>query len=149
MKKSDLGVIAFLYLVGFSFLKWTFDLPDAAQTYPLFLVCTLLFLTTLYTVVQLVKYFKTRTVENDIAKNFANFIPGQFFGVVFACIAYLVLMRLIGYYIASLIFLIGCMLFLRVKLTYIAITTVVMVVLVYVVFSWFLKVPLPAGTLLG
>lgn len=147
MKKTDIGVVVFLYAVGLSFLKFTLDLPEGAQAYPLFLIIMLLGLTTLYLVLQLIKLSKTRELIDDLKTSFEGFQPLQFFGVAAACVAFLALIYWAGYYIASLIFMVGTMLFLRVKPLYIVAATAVMMALVYVVFSWFLKVPLPAGEL--
>ena len=147
MKKSDIGLVAFLYAVGLFFLKFTFDLPEGAQAYPLFLITVLLGLTTLYLVVQLVKFVKTRSLEDDFKTSFSGFKPLQFLGVFAACIAFLALIYWAGYYIAATVFLVGTMLFLRVKPLFIVLATIVMMALVYVVFSWFLKVPLPVGAL--
>ncbi len=149
MKKSDFGVIACLYFIGFAFLAMTLQLPEAAQSYPLFLISLLLGLVTLYLITRLVMYARTRTIEDDIKKRFSGFQPKQFFGVCVFGILYLVLMYWAGYYISSILFLVGCMLFLRVKPLYILLATVFLMVLVYCVFSMFLKVPLPAGMLFG
>ena len=48
MKKTDIGVVAFIYAVCLLFLIMTLQLPSAAQTYPLFIIILLAALTTLY-----------------------------------------------------------------------------------------------------
>lgn len=147
MKKSDIGLVLFLYAVSFFFLKFTLDLPEEAQAYPLFLIVMLLGLTTLYIALQLIKYARTKTLINDLKDSFSGFKPVQFFGVLAACITFLALIYWVGYFIGAAIFLIGTMLFLRVKPLFIVLATIVMMLLVYIVFSWFLKVPLPVGEL--
>ena len=71
----------------------------------------------------------------------------QFAFVVAGCLLFLVLMYTVGYYAASAIYLVGSLLFFKVPARWILITLVVLVALVYAVFTLFLKVPLPAGVL--
>ena len=47
MKKTDIGVVAFMYAVCALFLVMTLQLPKAAQTYPLFIIALLAALTTI------------------------------------------------------------------------------------------------------
>ena len=47
MKKTDIGVVAFVYAVALFFLSMTLKLPKPAQAYPLFIIVLLLALTTL------------------------------------------------------------------------------------------------------
>lgn len=147
MKKSDFGVVTVLYvLVGF-FTFMTMDLPDEAQTYPLTLLAALFFLITLYLVIALRKFFRERVVHDDIAVSFAGFLPVQFFGVVLGCILYLVGLMLVGYYVASVIYLGVAMVALGVKKWVAGLSIVVLMAVIWSVFSLFLKVPLPAGIL--
>ena len=62
---------------------------------------------------------------------------------------YLVLMYFCGYYVSTALYLIGSLLFLKVPMKYNLMTVVVMIMMVTVVFSYFLKVPLPTGLLFG
>lgn len=149
MKKSDFAVIAVIYAVGLAFLKMTLDLPDEAQTYPLVLITALLAVNSLYLIRQVSTWMKTRKIENDVAQTFKDFIPMQYFGVVIACVIYLVMMDFTGYYLTTLLYLVGSMLFLRVPKLHIVMTVAVLAVMTYVVFTWFLKVPLPVGTIFG
>ena len=149
MKKSDFPVIAIIYAIGFWFLAMTMDLPEEAQTYPLVLITALLSVNTLYMVRQVISWRKTRVIENDVAKTFSTFIPVQFFGVVAFCVGYLILMDLTGYYLTTFIYLVGSMLFLKVPKLHIAITVAAMALMTFLVFTWFLKVPLPIGTVFG
>ncbi|MDM8086801.1 hypothetical protein QUV44_01055 [Parasutterella secunda] len=76
-------------------------------------------------------------------------MPLQFFGVFVAIGLYLVLMYFCGYYVSTALYLIGSLLFLKVPMKYNLMTVVVMIMMVTVVFSYFLKVPLPTGLLFG
>ncbi|WP_434738524.1 hypothetical protein [Parasutterella secunda] len=80
---------------------------------------------------------------------FHGFLPLQFFGVFVAIGLYLVLMYFCGYYVSTALYLIGSLLFLKVPMKYNLMTVVVMIMMVTVVFSYFLKVPLPTGLLFG
>ena len=42
MKKTDIGVVAFIYAVALFFLSMTLKLPKPAQAYPLFIIVLLL-----------------------------------------------------------------------------------------------------------
>ena len=48
MKKTDIGVVAFIYAVCALFLVMTLRLPAAAQTYPLFIIILLAALTNIF-----------------------------------------------------------------------------------------------------
>ena len=147
MQKSDFSVVSIIYAIGLFFLYQTLALPDDAQTYPLVLICALLFVNTLYLVQSFYKWTQTHRVENDIQIHFKGFLPVQFFTVLGFCALYLVLMHFFGYYISTLIYLVGSLMFLRVPLLHILLTVGVIALMVALVFSMFLKVPLPVGVL--
>jgi hypothetical protein len=58
-------------------------------------------------------------------------------------------MDLTGYYLTTFIYLVASMLFLKVPKLHIAITVAAMALMTFLVFTWFLKVPLPVGTVFG
>ncbi len=149
MKKSDLGVVAVLYGIVIWFTVMTMDFPPEAQTYPLCLLAAIGLLTTLYLVLQIVRWKKTGQVENDMAESFKGFLPVQFFVSFLLCLGYLVAMHFIGYYIASVTYLALGLLFLKVPVKHAGITIVLLMAVIYVVFSMFLRVPLPRGVLFG
>lgn len=153
MTKSNLGVILMIYATSFWFLYMTLQLKSAAQVYPLCLIGGLILLNTLYLIKCIYKSIKTRqegfAFQNDLPEIFKGFQPRQFFFVICACIAYLALLNWTGFYIAGLIYLSGVMLWLNVKPLQICITIAVLGLLVYCVFTEFLKVPLPKGIIFG
>ena len=53
MKKSDLSVVAILYLFVFFFAYQTHQLPEEAQSYPGFLLAVIFILITIYLAVAL------------------------------------------------------------------------------------------------
>lgn len=146
MKKTDIGVVCFMYAVCALFLSMTLKLKPAAQTYPIFIICMLAALTTLY-VFNMIRAAKKEGVTSGINEVFADFLPRQFLPILAMIIAYLVAMYLVGFYISTLIFMIGCLLYLKVPKLHIAISTIVVLGLVYCAFTAFLGVRLPAGLL--
>ena len=145
MKKTDIGVVAFIYAVCALFLVMTLQLPQAAQTYPLFIIILLAALTTLY-VVQMVRGAKKSGVTTGL-EDFEGFLPKQFFPILGMVVLYLVIMYFAGFYIATLAFMVVCLLFLKVPKWQILLSTAVILALVYCAFTLFLKVKLPVGLL--
>lgn len=149
MKKSDIPVVCVIYAIAIAFLIMTLQLPEAAQVYPMVLISALIFVNTLYLIRTFLLFRQNHHVENDYPIVFHGFLPLQFFGVFVAIGLYLVLMYFCGYYVSTALYLIGSLLFLKVPMKYNLMTVVVMIVMVAVVFSYFLKVPLPTGLLFG
>lgn len=148
MKRSDIGVTAFIYAVTLFFLYMTLDLPPDAQTYPLCLIAGLLGLNTLYLLRCLHQLLRSRSgVVNDLPVIFEGFRWKQFSALCLGCILYMVLLQMLGFYLASTLYLMGTLAFLRVPPLHIGLTVLVMGVMIYVVFTLFLKVPLPGGLL--
>ncbi len=145
MKKTDIGVVAFMYGVCAFFLVMTLQLKKAAQAYPLFTIDLLFGLTTLY-LVQMIRGAKKNGVTSGL-EDFKDFLPKQFFPVLVMVIAYLVLMYFTGFYISTVVFMVACLLYLKVPKLHSLITVAAIVALVYCAFTLFLKVKLPAGLL--
>ncbi|WP_337389342.1 tripartite tricarboxylate transporter TctB family protein, partial [Duodenibacillus massiliensis] len=78
---------------------------------------------------------------------FKGFLPKQFIGVIIGIIVYVVLLVTAGYYIATIAYLAGALLFLKVKKQWIVLVIAVLLAVIYPVFTLFLKVPLPKGML--
>ncbi|MBO4301270.1 MAG: tripartite tricarboxylate transporter TctB family protein [Desulfovibrio sp.] len=146
MKKSDIGVIAIMYVICVFFFAMTVKLPEDAQTYPLCLISGLCVLNTLY-LAQCLWKCRRAGFFDDLPQIFNGFLSGQFFMVAFCCLGYLVLMYVAGFYIASLVYLTGVMALLSVPKSHILLTVSLLAVLIYFVFTLFLKVPLPTGIL--
>lgn len=153
MRRSDICVICVVYATCAFFLYQTLQLKASAQIYPLCLIGGLAILNTLYLIRRLVLVFRENagsgSVINDFPEIFKNFQAGQFFFVLGACTAYLVVLPWLGFYLTGLIYLVGVMLWLRVKPLRMTATVVILGALVYGVFTLFLKVPLPKGALFG
>ncbi len=143
MKKTDIGVVAFFYLVSIYFYMQTIKLPESSQTYPRFTVTLVFGLTTLYLVQMIARAVKNGTESG--ADDFKDFQPVQFFVCFFATILYLIMIHFFGFYISTVIFMVAVLLFLRVKPLAILISVVVIMALIYFAFQKFLGVRLPVG----
>lgn len=146
MKKSDIGVIAFMYAICICFGVMNVRLPADAQIYPRFIIIVLASLTTLYLVKTLIASHG-KGISNDIAQLFKGFLPKQFFSVLAMALAYLALLFLIGFYPATVLFMIGVLWKLKIKPVTIGITTAAILTLVFVTFNLVLKVNLVRGLL--
>ena len=147
MKKTDIGVVAFMYIVCGYFYYETMKLKASSQTYPKFTIILLFGLTTLY-LVQMIVAAKKYGVESGVDKVFKDFQPAQFFFCLSATILYLVCIYFFGFYISTVVFMLAVLLFLKVPPLYSAIAVVVIVALIYFAFGKFLGVKLPVGTVI-
>ncbi|MBO5567190.1 MAG: tripartite tricarboxylate transporter TctB family protein [Succinivibrio sp.] len=146
MKKSDIGVIAVIYAVAAFFYVQTNNLPEEAQTYPRCLIYAILGLNTLYLILNIAKLSRQGLV-NDLPDIFSGFLKKQFFFVLFTGFLYVAAMFYVGFYLSTIIYLAGVMLVLHIPKLHILIAVVALSVVIYFVFTRFLKVPLPAGEL--
>lgn len=147
MKKADIGVVAFMYAVCAFFYVYSHDLDESSRTYPFFTIALLFFLTTLY-LVQMIIASRKFGVENGFKEIFNGFKPAQFFVSVAFTVAYYFMMKYLGFFTATTIFMIACLVYLKVPILHTAIAVVVMDLLIYLAFVQFLQVRLPAGLLI-
>lgn len=146
MKKTDIGVVLFMYAVCAFFYVYLQELPSDSQTYPLFTIALLFGLTTLYLINMLINA-KKYGVESgkDI---FNGFMPAQFFFCFGMSILYLLGIFYLGFFVSTALFMIAVMLFLKVPKLYITVSVAVLLIVIYIAFVMFLKVKLPSGILL-
>ena len=147
MKKTDIGVVLFMYAVCGYFYYHMTKLKASSQTYPKFTIYLLFGLTTLY-LVQMLVAAKKHGVESGVDVVFKDFQPAQFFVCLLAAILYLVCIYFFGFYISTVIFMAVVLLYLKVPPLYAAITIVVIVGLIYFAFQRFLGVKLTVGTIM-
>lgn len=147
MKKTDLAVVAFIYIVCAGFGWYSFALPEPAQVYPLLILCALALLNTFLLAKMLFLAYKKGSTSG--LESFADFAPKQFFGILGFAILYLVLMYFAGFYISTILFMFACLYLLKVRVLYILLSIVVIIALVYCAFGWFLGVKLPVGLIFG
>ena len=147
MKKTDIGVVAFMYLVCAYFYTQTIKFQADSQTYPKFTIVLLFGLTTLY-LLQMLVAARKHGVESGVSTVFKDFQPKQFFVCLAATILYLICIHFFGFYISTVIFMAAVLLYLRVPLLHSAIAIVAILALVYFAFGKFLGVKLPVGTVI-
>ena len=147
MKKTDIGVVVFMYAICAYWYSETIKLKADSQTYPRFTIILLFGLTTLY-LLQMLVNAKKHGVESGVDKVFKDFKPVQFFVCLAAVVVYLVLVKTLGFYVSTVIFMTVVMLYLKVPVLHTVIAVVALNVLVYVAFSQLLGVKLPTGLLI-
>ena len=147
MKRTDIGVVAFMYLVCAYFYSQTITFKADSQTYPKFTIILLFGLTTLY-LLQMIVAAKKNGVESGVSEVFKDFKPSQFFVCLLGAIGYVVLMHFFGFYISTVIFMAVVLLYLRVPILHSAIAIAAILLLVYFAFGKFLGVRLPVGTVI-
>lgn len=147
MKKTDIGVVVFMYAVCAFFYYHMTKLKASSQTYPRFTIILLFGLTTLY-LIQMLVAAKKYGVESGVDEVFKDFQPAQFFVCLIATILYLVAIYFFGFYIPTVVFMAAVLLYLKVPPLYAAIAIVVIVGLIYFAFQKFLGVKLPVGTVM-
>ena len=146
MKMTDIGVVVFMYAIcGFFYYHMT-KLQANSQTYPRFTIVLLFGLTTLY-LIQMVLNARRHGVTSGVDEVFNGFMVVQFFVCLVLSIIYLVMVKYIGFFVATIVFMIAVLAFLRVPKVHAAIAVVAINLLVYLAFVQFLGVKLPAGLL--
>ena len=146
MKKTDIGVVAFMYAVCAFFYAYSFKLTDESKTYPLFTIILLFGLTTLY-LIQMIISARKFGVESGAQEVFAGFKPVQFVVSLALTVVYFFMMKYIGFFTATVIFMVASLLYLKVRPVPMIISVVAMNLLIYFAFVKFLGVKLPSGLL--
>ena len=146
MKKTDIGVVAFMYAVCAFFYVYSFKLSASSKTYPMFTIALLFGLTTLY-LVQMIIAARKFGVESGADEVFAGFKPMQFFVSLALTVVYFFMMKYIGFFTATIVFMIASLLYLKVRPVPMIITVAAMNLLIYLAFVKFLGVRLPSGLL--
>ena len=147
MRKTDIGVVVFMYLVCAYFYSQTVGFKADSQTYPMFTIVLLFALTTLY-LLQMIVAAKKHGVESGVDKVFKDLEAKQLLICLVGAIAYVALMHFFGFYIATVIFMAAILLYLKVPVLHSAIAIVAILALVYFAFGKFLGVRLPVGTVI-
>lgn len=147
MKKTDIGVVAFMYAVCAFFYVYSFDLSESSKSYPLFTIALLFGLTTLY-LIQMIIAARKFGVESGVDKVFAGFKPLQFGLALILTVVYFFLIKYLGFFTATTLFMIASFVYLKVPVLHSVIALVAMDLLTYLAFVLFLGVRLPAGILI-
>ena len=146
MKKTDVGVVVFMYAVCGLFLGMSGSLSDSSRTYPLFTIALLFGLTTLYLLTMVVKA-KKYGVESGTEELLEGFEGLQLLVCIALTVAYMLLIRYLGFFSATVLFMLAVLLYLRVPILATVLATAVINLLVYFAFVRFLGVRLPGGLL--
>lgn len=146
MKKTDIGVVIFMYAFCAFFYVYSSKLSAGSKTYPLFTISLLFGLTTLY-LIQMILAARKYGVESGVDKVFAGFKALQFTLSLVLTIVYFFLVKYLGFFSATTIFMIASFIYLKVPVLHSVIALVAMNLLIYVAFVMFLGVRLPAGIL--
>ena len=147
MKKTDIGVVAFMYAVCAFFYVYSFDLSESSKSYPMFTIVLLFGLTTLY-LIQMIIAAKKYGVESGVDKIFAGFLPKQFILSLVLTVVYFFLIKYLGFFTATTLFMIASFVYLKVPVLHSVIALVAMDLLIYLAFVLFLGVRLPTGLLI-
>ena len=146
MKKTDIGVVVFMYAFCAFFYAYSTSPSDSSKTYPLFTITLLFGLTTLY-LIQMILAARKFGVESGVDKVFAGFKPLQFTLSLVLTIVYFFLVKYLGFFSATTLFMIASFIYLKVPVLHSVIALVAMNLLIYLAFVQFLGVRLPAGIL--
>lgn len=146
MKKTDVGVVIFMYLVCALFLYMSQSLSETSKTYPMFTIWLLFGLTTLYLVTMFVNAGKYG-VESGVKELFDGFKPAQLLFCIALTVVYMLMVKYIGFFVATIVFMFAVLYFLRVPIVASLISVAAINLLVYFAFVKFLGVRLPAGLL--
>lgn len=147
MKKSDILICGFMYAFSLFFLALTQEFPEEARYYPEFVIGLLLVLTTVRVMFMFRDYRGSHEIVNDIPAVFDGFLPRQFWVLFGLFLVFFVLLQLIGFYPAAMIYLFLSLKYFRIRPLYIVLILVVMAGLIFGTFDMFLNVPLPQGML--
>lgn len=147
MKKTDIGVVAFMYAVCAFFYVYSFDLSESSKSYPLFTITLLFGLTTLH-LIQMIIAARKFGVESGVDKVFAGFEPLQFGLALILTVVYFFLIKYLGFFTATTLFMIASFVYLKVPVLHSVISIVAMDLLIYGALVLFLGVRLPAGILI-
>ena len=146
MKKTDIGVVAFMYAVCAFFYAYSYKLTEESKTYPMFTIALLFALTTLY-LVQMILSARKFGVESGADEVFAGFMPVQFIVSIVLTLVYFLMIKYLGFFSATIIFMFASLLYLKVRPVPMLISVVAMNLLIYFAFVKFLGVKLPSGLL--
>ena len=146
MKKTDRGVVAFMYAVCAFFYAYSSKLTAESKTYPMFTIALLFALTTLY-LIQMIISARKFGVESGADEVFAGFKPVQFIVSIVLTLVYFLMIKYLGFFSATIIFMFASLLYLKVHIVPAVISVLVMNLLIYFAFVRFLGVKLPSGLL--
>lgn len=147
MKKTLPDIIISIVLLGFlaTLAVQLPQIPDVSRTYPTILIAVAAIMTLGLLFKSVLRYKQAEMVKTNVASQLKIILP-----FCLMIIAYLILMGYVGYIIATVIFIIAALCYLRMKNKIAAIIlALVMTVIIYYVFTNYLIVVLPMGKLIN
>ena len=135
-----------MYAVCAFFYAYSYKLTEESKTYPMFTIALLFALTTLY-LVQMILSARKFGVESGADEVFAGFKPVQFIVSIVLTLVYFLMIKYLGFFSATIIFMFASLLYLKVHIVPAVISVLVMNLLIYFAFVRFLGVKLPSGLL--
>lgn len=138
MKTYDSILSIFLLIFCGMYYVAINKLPEEARQYPLFIFVLLL----AFTVILLITTFIKKEEKINI---FQGMQFKQFGFVLITAIVYVAMINILGFFTSTLIYLLITLLGLKVIPKYAVITSVGFCIVVYLVFVFFLRVPVPRG----
>lgn len=142
MRRLDLILSVVLLGVVGLFYYLTFQLPQNAMIYPIFVISLLLFLT----LIQLFTAYFRKTDEESSA--FKNIKWKQLFFVLVTSAVYVVLINLLGYLTSTFLYVLVTLLGLKTGKKTSLIVSIGFILVMFFLFSEALNVPLPKGLLI-
>ena len=103
-----------MYAVCAFFYAYSGKLTAESKTYPMFTITLLFALTTLY-LIQMIISARKFGVESGADEVFAGFKPVQFIVSVVLTIVYFFMMKYLGFFTATIVFMVASLLYLKVR----------------------------------
>lgn len=140
MNKQDNILGAVLLAICGIYFYLAKQLPPKIVLYPMVIASILAVLTG----IMLIKNLLSKSSKED-KSIFEDFQAKQFFFILTSCLLYIFVIKILGFYVSTFIYLMICLMGLRVKVLPAALTSIGFCIVVYGVFTLFLRVPLPKG----
>lgn len=144
MKNVDRVISVVFMIISLIFFFETTKLPDDSVMYPRFMIGIMFF----FSVLLFIKSFIDKKSGKSWRDLFGKVQWKRFLFVLLASLIYLLLINISGFFAATFIYLLGSMVYLKATKLTMLISIPTFLLLLFLIFRSFLKVPLPTGFLL-
>jgi hypothetical protein len=141
MKKNNVLLGLVMCGVSIAYYMTVSKLSEKAAMYPKFIAMVLFLLSFVFTI----KTIFIDKNEEDSSAMFEGFLPKQFAFVLAMAFVYVFLIKILGYFFSTALFLLVTLGGLRAKRVAIILTSIGVCAFIFVVFKVLLNVPLPKG----
>lgn len=141
MKRNNIILGLVMSLISIGYFLIISQLSEKAAMYPKFIAIVLFSLSAVFTVKSIIEKKKDGKEE----KLFEGFLPKQFVFVLSMAFIYVFLIKILGYFFSTALFLLVTLTGLKAKRTAIILTSIGVCIFIFVVFKVLLNVPLPKG----